>query len=202
MDTVDLVKTDVTHEKNMIKWVKNMLSVFNTLKGKKGNVTVMWALSLPMFVLIVLFVTSMAMGWIAKSTSQMAADAGSVAATKKIDEVIQIYFSKEAQKLSEQGKTIDFSDQRLLSRVFQNVSNHHKEEIAESVRKYAKKNGGSSHGYIKFPVEGRVQVIAYTKYEPMAWEEYFKKDHVRGTGLGPTRHFFKSFKGEPLVIQY
>jgi len=68
------------------------------LRSRRGNATVLWVLSLPLFTILFLFVGSLIVVELTSSVSQTAADAGSLAATKKMDEWILAGLGGEIDK--------------------------------------------------------------------------------------------------------
>lgn len=78
-------------------------------QNRKGGVTTAWVGSIPVFVLFALFIGAVAIAWASHSASQVAADAGALAATKKMDEWILLSVEDEIRKLL--GN--DFSDEAI-----------------------------------------------------------------------------------------
>jgi Putative Flp pilus-assembly TadE/G-like len=79
------------------------------IRNRKGGVTTAWVGSIPVFVLFALFIGAIAIAWGSHSAAQVAADAGALAATKKMDEWIGLAVEDEIRNLL--GN--DFSDEAI-----------------------------------------------------------------------------------------
>lgn len=69
------------------------------IRKRRGSVTTAWVGSIPVFVLFALFVGAIAIAWASHSSAQVAADAGALAATKKMDEWIGLALEDEIRNL-------------------------------------------------------------------------------------------------------
>nr|WP_283770990.1 pilus assembly protein TadG-related protein [Polycladospora coralii] len=177
------------------------------MKSKKGNVTTLWLAGLPMFALLMLALISMLTAWLSHSSMQVAADAASLAATKKMDKLVQDEINDRIARVIESNQYRPVDEQiidpyyyvvgtkRKKERLIRYVINHHQSELIAEVKKYVKKNGASSEGVITFFVNGRIEVEARTPYSPALFEEelseQFKDAYVKGRGTGPTRDYMK-----------
>jgi len=194
--------------------------MFKKLTDQRGNVTVAWVAILPGFIILALFMGSVMLAWATHSSAQVAADAGSLAATKKLDELIMADFfpflKNEAIPIPDELNDVesDLHNQekmeqvidKLLSnpvikeRFVQFILDEHRDEIANTVRYYVVKNGGDSKGKIIFPVYGRIQVEARKKYEPLDWD--YVSGYIEGTGYGPSRLYLKLLPEKSIEINY
>jgi hypothetical protein len=186
------------------------------LLNHEGNATIMWVAALPAFIVLLLVVGNLGAVWVAHSSAQLAADAGSIAATKKMDEWLAPQVDQELHGLpgkatneienmpiEDKMKVLSEKKPELFSRLVEEILRTREKEMADSVRYYVKKNGGYEHGKIIFPVNDRIQVEAKAKYKPLIWDEMFKGIYAKGTGAGPSRPaYFKLLKESSVVIEY
>ncbi|MFD1407734.1 pilus assembly protein TadG-related protein, partial [Kroppenstedtia eburnea] len=89
-------------------WFKlkvRQMSVRNLIEDRKrGNVTMMWVTGLPAFMIMFMFLASLAAAWMTHSTSQVAADAGSLAVTKELDRIVEEEMQRKMNAIMEQNQ--------------------------------------------------------------------------------------------------
>ncbi|MDR6227066.1 hypothetical protein [Desmospora profundinema] len=177
----------------------------NRLISKKGNVTVTWVLTLPLFMFFLLFLGSMATAWIGHAHSIGTADAVSLAVTKKMDGWVQrerairmeVIARRNGDKVPGDPGYIDpyqylLGTEAKKEAFLKSVVDKYSNEIQAIAREYAEKNDNEqSSGTVIFSKGGRVEVIAETPYEPLLFQEAFPYDRVKGTGVGPKRYYLE-----------
>ncbi|SEN63029.1 Tad domain-containing protein [Lihuaxuella thermophila] len=200
------------------------IKLSSLLKNKNGNITITWLGALPVFIGFFLLLGSMGLAWASKSTAQTAADAGSFAATKKIDELLLPEIDKWIKdnlpndpKLQEafpdhinlneipMEKKLEHmfhGNHLIMSHFVKGVIKAHEGEIANAVRTYVQKNGGKPHGRIVLPVNDRVEVEAEAPFESLLLKEYFAGKTVKEKGAGPKRIYLKGISEGDIVIEY
>ncbi|QKI80691.1 pilus assembly protein TadG-related protein [Kroppenstedtia eburnea] len=155
------------------------LRVFN----KRGNVAVLWVASLPVFALLFAFIGTLVIIWMTHSASQVAADAASLAATKKLDVWVRQAMSEE---MSEGAFPVtDAEKKEFMNRVI----SRHEQGLQEVVRKYVKKHGGDDHGVITVGKHSRIEVNARSSFQSLFLEEHFRDQYIYGAGSGPDRYY-------------
>lgn len=182
--------------------------------NKKGNVTTLWVASLPVFAILFCIIASLASAWMTHSNSQVAADAASIAATKKLegwvhqdtDAWISI-FERQMAGL-EPGDpgytdpyTLAFGSKTQQNRFMNWVISSHEAELKKEVKKYVTKHGGHTEGEIRIGKNGRVEVKAQTQFRSLIFEDVFEDYYISGTGTGPTRYYLK-WMTEPRTVKY
>ncbi|PTM54771.1 hypothetical protein [Desmospora activa] len=172
--------------------------------NKEGNATVIWVVSLPVFMVFLSFLASMATAWIGHSYSMSSADAISLAITKKMDEWVQRERIAQMTNLARRNGDLQPGDpgyidpynyllgteakrETFMRRVIKKYEN----QIQSTAREYAEKNGGGQSGVVRFSKGGRVEVIAETPYEPQLFKDAIPYDRVKGSSVGPKRSFFE-----------
>ncbi|MFC7443318.1 TadE/TadG family type IV pilus assembly protein [Laceyella putida] len=164
---------------------------------KRGNVTLMWVVALPVFMIIFMFLGSLVVVWMEHAIAEKAADAGSLAATKKMDGYVsaelQTIMSRILQENADNQTFIDpyqyvLGNSGLKRGIIKNAVFNNKEELIKEVRKYVEQNGAEP-SRIYFFADGRIQVEAKVKFTPLIWAEEFANKYVKGTGFGPTRDY-------------
>lgn len=191
-----------------MKWIHRIR------KHKKGNVTTLWLGGLPIFILMFLFVGNMVMVWLSHSNSQVAADSGSLAATKKMDHWVkdELHLQMEAIIRQNAGKLP--GDPGYLDPYFailgtdekkaffmELVIRHHQQDIASYVRKYVVKSGGEAQGKIIFSPDGRIEVRAETELEALIFKDSLNHIRIKGSGVGPKREYL-TWLDKPVTIDY
>lgn len=173
---------------------------------RRGSVTTMWVAALPVFMIFFMFLGSLVIAWIEHGVAQKAADAGGLAATKKLDEVTGQQLQAQISQLT--GATFNpveaiIGTPELKQLFIKGVISSHEEAIKKEVRKYVEKNGAKPSKIIFFE-NGRVVVEAKIKYQPMVFQDQFKEVYVRGEGFGPVRDYGKWWQQEknPYVIEF
>lgn len=178
--------------------------MFKVLGNQKGGATTMWLMLLPAFLMIGLFFGSMFMVKMSHSSAEVAADAGSIAATKKLDEWIlpklplptqgPVTIPGSTDRLGNEKiqEMLSKVDQQLLANIADQILKQKEQEMVEAVRYYVQKNGGDVHGKIIYPVEGgRIEVQARVRYRPLIFQDFFQDTYIQGSGMGPKREFLK-----------
>ncbi|MFD1424527.1 TadE/TadG family type IV pilus assembly protein [Laceyella tengchongensis] len=174
-----------------------MFRGMRTINRKRGNVTLMWVVALPVFMIIFMFLGSLVIAWMNHAVAEKAADAGSLAATKKMDEYVsaelQIIMNKILENNAENQTFIDpyqyvMSHNGIKRGIIKNAVFNNEEELKKEVRKYVKQNGAQP-SKIRFFADGRVQVEAKVKFTPLIWADEFTNKYVKGNGFGPTRDY-------------
>lgn len=193
-----------------------------TLNSKKGNVTVTWVLSLPLFTLIFLFIGSLIGVWMVNAAVDTAAEAGSLAATKKMDNWILLGLNDQINQqipntphpiippgqIDDKELEIDkimneiLKDENAKREFIRMLFEKHEEELKNEVREYVKRNGGQDHGWIIFPVNGRIEVKAKMPYHALVFSSYFQNATIEGTGYGPKRLYLELLPEKSIKIQY
>lgn len=141
-----------------------------------------------------------------------AAEAGSIAATKKIDDWL-LQDSRIQNRLSElipntesdltNGEKLNALDEKLVVKVAEELLEQREDELKEYVRTYVQRNGGEPSGKIIFPVHDRhIKVQAQKSFQPVGLEKYFQDEHVEGEGLGPEREYLTLLPEETFTIEY
>ncbi|PMB04019.1 hypothetical protein CEN49_21745 [Fischerella thermalis CCMEE 5273] len=181
-----------------------MIAFCSQIFNRKGNVTVTWVVALPLFMIFLMFLGSMATAWIDHAYSMGTADAVSLAVTKKMDEWVQKERSirmgaialRNGDRLPGDPGYIDphyylLGTEAKREAFLKSVVEKYSAEIQSIAREYAEKNGGGSSGTVILSKNGRVEVIAETPYEPLLFKESFPYDRVKGSGVGPKRYYLE-----------
>jgi len=166
-----------------------MLHRYRRRLDRRGNVTMFWVVGLAAFFVVFSMVGTLVVAWMQHAYAQAVADAGSLAATKKLDQLVQEELNRAMQEGTEEKR------HAFMKRVIERRQN----ELREEVRKYVTKNGGHKHGKIRLPVNGRIEVEARVKYEPPVFQDWFKDAFVKGSGTGPKRHYLKWLKSRQAI---
>lgn len=201
-----------------MSWMKSKVResrYCQSLYSNKGNVTVMWVAGLPAFMIIFMFLASLATAWMTQSTSQVAADAGSLAVTKKLDRIVQKEQERRMNAVAEQNAGKEPGEPGYIDPYYavlgteekrkffmESVVSGHREELIRTVRSYAKKNGGGKHGSIRLSVHDRVEVIVKSQFNPPIFKDDFKDTHVRGSGTGPKREYLSWVKDGTIKVDF
>jgi hypothetical protein len=170
-----------------------MLRSLRRLNRKRGNVTMMWVAGLPIFMIFFMFLASLVIAWMDHATAQKAADAGSLAATQKMDEYVNKEVQERMQAVIGTGVILDPYEAVLGTPgkrygVIKSVRKKYENEIKKSVSKYIKQNGAEPSKIIFF-VDGRVRVEAKVKFHSLIFAEQFRDVYVKGVGFGPKRDY-------------
>lgn len=188
-----------------------MIRFYHRIRDKKGNVTVMWVAGLPAFIIILMFMGTLATAWMAHSASQVAADASSLAATEKLDIWVKEDLARRLQQVAERNRYSEhyvdpyyevLGTKRKRQQFITSVIRNHEQELKATVREYAVKNGGDRHGVITLSVHDRVEVTARKPFKPMLFKEEFKHTYIKGSGTGPTRHYLEWLPERAIKIHY
>lgn len=201
--------------------------------SRKGGITTAWVGSIPVFMLFFFFLGAFGLAWMTHSNSQVAADAGGIAATKKLEELISLDLDSQLEDRLKEGSFEENlprdsalrealeeevpleeipvedklnglfeGDPYKITHYLEPFFEHHREEIADTVRYYVEKNGGDDEGVIIFPVNGRVEVQARTPFHPPIFDEYIDEEYVDGKGYGPERIYLKLLPEKSFKIEY
>ncbi|MBD1372423.1 hypothetical protein IC620_08635 [Hazenella sp. IB182357] len=179
------------------------LSIIKRKRWRKGNVTTLWAFGLPIFMFIFMFLSTIMLVWLHHAKAMVAADAASLAATKKLDGLVN-------QEIDNRMTTIIANNSRLpenqrisdpyyavigtkhkKKNLVKYVINYNQDAIKKEVRKYATANGTEDSGKIIFFQDGRIRVEAKVKFNPPIFKDSLKGKYIKGTGDGPTRDYMK-----------
>ncbi|PTX55277.1 hypothetical protein C8P63_12074 [Melghirimyces profundicolus] len=188
------------------------MGAFKVIKNRKGSATITWVVSLPVFLLIFLFLGGLTSAGMTYASTKQAADAGSIAATKKLDEWL-LQDSRVQGKLSEiipdtgenltNSEKLNSLEKKLLAKVAQELLKQREDELKEYVRMYVQKNGAAPSGKITFPVHDKhIQVEAKTSFQPVGLEEFFQGEFIDGKGLGPEREYLNLLPEGTYTIEY
>jgi hypothetical protein len=175
----------------MSRWIWRM-------RRRKGNVTTMWIAGLPVFMIVFMFLASLVIAWMDVGISQKAADAGSLAVTKKMDELVnqeidaRLVAAVERKSPNPYDEVLGTPGQK--NGLVEYVISSKEKELIEAAQRYLRKNGAAPHGVITFFVDGRIQVEAKIPFKPMIFEDEFKGTYVKGRGTGPVREYGKWLK--------
>lgn len=188
-----------------------MLLRLQWFNRKRGNVTLMWVVSLPVFMIIFMFLGSLVTVWIDHAVAQKAADAGSLAATKKMDQYVsnelQIVINRILQENTDNQTMIDpyqyvLENGSVKKDIIKKSVLNNRDELKQEVRKYVEQNGAKPSN-IYFFEDGRIQVEAKVKFDPLIWAEEFKNQYVKGKGFGPTRDYGSWWPNrQPLKVSF
>lgn len=175
----------------------------------------MWVTGLPAFMIMFMFLASLAATWMTHSTSQVAADAGSLAVTKKLDRIVEEEMQRRMNAIAEQNRGKQPGDpgyvdpyyavlgtKQKRQRFMESVVWGHKSELASAVETYAQKNGGGKLSSIRMTVHGRVEVTIKTKFNSPIFKEDFKNTYVRGSGTGPKREYLSWVEEGSIEIKF
>jgi hypothetical protein len=173
---------------------------------RRGNVTMFWIVGIAVFFIVFAIAGTLVIIWMQHAFAQAVADAGSLAATKKMDQWVQEDLNRELQAVidiypDQDAYTIVMGTEEKRHAFMTRVINRHRDELRAVVRKYVTKNGGHKKGLIRLPVNDRIEVEAQTKFEPLILQEYFENTFVKGSGTGPTRYYLKWLKSE-VTVEY
>lgn len=130
--------------------------IFQHVMNKRGNVAILWVASLPIFALLFAFIGTLVTIWMTHSSSQMAADAASLAATQKMDAWVRQAMSEELSRADGIALSTDAQKRDFMLRV---ISGHER-GLQNVVREYVQKHGGDKHGEIHIGKNGRIEVNA------------------------------------------
>lgn len=192
-----------------------MFPIGKILHGKRGNVTTLWVTGLPAFMMMFMFLASLAVVWMTHSTSQVAADSASLAATKKLDQIVQEEQQRRMNAVMAQNRGKEPGDPGYVDPYYavlgtpqkrqyfmESVVAGHKAELISTIRSYSKKNGGGVHGKIRLSKHDRVEVVIKTKFEPPIFKEDFKNTQVKGSGTGPRREYLSWVKEGSIQVVF
>jgi len=183
-----------------------MLQRCRRLLDRRGNVTMFWIVGTAIFFIVFAIAGTLVIAWMQHSFAQAVADAGSLAATKKMDQWVREDLSRELQEAAniypdEDPYTIVMGTKQKRHAFMIRVINRHRNELRAVVRKYVTKNGGHKKGLIHLPVNKRIEVEARTKFDPPIFQEQFKNTYIKGAGTGPKRDYMKWLQSE-VTIEY
>ncbi|OYD06321.1 pilus assembly protein TadG-related protein [Paludifilum halophilum] len=191
------------------------MDAIRRVMNKKGNVAILWVASLPIFALLFCFIGTLAVVWMTHSSSQVAADAASLAATKKMDGWVQQDLEAKIRAVKEANGDLSPDDPGYQNpymvvlgtdekkKAFMNgVIHNHQGELKKIVQAYAKKNGGGDEGMLTLGKSGRIKVSVETPFRSLFFEEYFKDQTVEGSGTGPSRYYLEWLSDEERTIEY
>ena len=166
-----------------------MLHRYRRRLDRRGNVTMFWVVGLAAFFVVFSMVGTLVVAWMQHAYAQAVADAGSLAATKKLDQLVQEELNRAMQEGTEEKR------HAFMKRVIERRQN----ELREEVRKYVTKNGGHKNAKIRLPVNGRIEIEAQMKFEPPVFQDWFKDAFVKGSGTGPKRDYLKWLKSRQTI---
>ena len=183
-----------------------MLQRYRRWLDRRGNVTMFWIVGIAVFFIVFAIAGTLVVIWMQHAFAQAVADAGSLAATKKMDQWVQEDLNRELQAANdiypdEDPYTVVMGTEEKRHAFMTRVIDRHRDELRTVVRKYVTENGGHKKGMIRLPVNKRIEVEAQTKFEPMILQEQFKNTFIRGAGTGPTRDYLEWLKSE-VTIEY
>lgn len=183
-----------------------MLQRYSRWLNRRGNVTMFWIVGTAVFFFVFAIAGTLVIAWMQHSFAQTVADAGSLAATKKMDQWVQEDLNRELQQANdiypdEDPYQIVMGTKEKRHAFMTRVINRHRNELRSVVRKYVTKNGGHKKGVIRLPVNKRIEVEALTKFEPPIFQEQFKNTYIKGAGTGPKRDYLEWLQSE-VTIQY
>jgi hypothetical protein len=181
-----------------------MLHRYRRWLDRRGNVTMFWVVGLAAFFVVFSMVGTLVVAWMQHAYAQAVADAGSLAATKKLDQLVQEELNRALQEAmnvypDRDPYPIVMGTEEKRDAFMRRVIERRQNELREEVRKYVTKNGGHKHGKIRLPVNGRIEVEARVKYEPPVFQDWFKDAFVKGSGTGPKRHYLKWLKSRQAI---
>ena len=176
-----------------------MLNCYRRCLDRRGNVTMFWVVGLAAFFVVFSMVGTLVVAWMQHAYTQAVADAGSLAATKKLDQLVQEELNRAMQEAmnvypDRDPYPIVMGTEEKRDAFMRRVIERRQNELREEVRKYVTKNGGHKNGKIRLPVNGRVEVEAQMKFEPPVFQDWFKDAFVKGSGTGPKRNYLKWLK--------
>jgi hypothetical protein len=181
--------------------------VFN----QKGNVATLWVASLPAFAILFMVIASLASAWMTHSASQVAADAASLAATKKLDGWVQAetnaWISRHDTGLEPDDPgyidpyTLALGNDAKRNEFMHWVIARHESELKQVVKEYVTKHGGHEHGEMKVSVNGQIEVNAQSVFRSLIFEEAFQDYLIAGSGTGPKRYYL-DWMTQPKTIPY
>ena len=128
-----------------------MFRIGRLLRNKQGNVTMLWVAGLPVFALLMMVIGTVAIAWMQHSTSQTAADAASLAVTKKLDQRFQEEYNRRIMELYAQG-VLDphyhlVGTKAKKESFIRQVISKHQNELKSTAKEYVTKNGGYKEGH-------------------------------------------------------
>jgi len=181
-----------------------MLHGYRRWLDRRGNVTMFWVVGLAAFFVVFSLVGTLVVAWMQHAYVQAVADAGSLAATKKLDQLVQEELNQALQKVmnvypDSDPYSIVMGTEEKRHSFMRSVIDRRQNELQEEVRKYVTKNGGYKSGKIRLPVNGRVEVEAQMKFEPPVFQDLFKNTFVKGSGTGPKRHYLEWLKSKETI---
>ncbi len=172
-----------------------MFRIFHRLRDKRGNVTMLWVAALPVFAILMMVIGTVAVAWMQHATAQTAADAASLAVTKKLDQRYYEELDRRLQELAAQGIWDPWNyllgTPAKKESFMRHVVNKYQGELKSVAKEYVTKNGGDNEGTIRLSVSGRVEVTARQEFKPMIFEEAFEDTYIKGSGTGPSREHIK-----------
>lgn len=173
---------------------------------RRGNVTMFWIVGTAIFFIVFAVAATLVIAWMQHSFAQAVADAGSLAATKKMDQWVQEDYNRELEEAKhiypdEDPYEIVMGTKEKRHAFMLRVINRHRDELRATVRKYVTKNGGHKKGVIRLPVNKRIEVEARRKFDPPIFQEQFKKTYIKGTGTGPKRNYMEWLQSK-VTIEY
>ncbi|WP_164491568.1 TadE/TadG family type IV pilus assembly protein [Staphylospora marina] len=169
----------------MTRWRK-------TGTSRKGNVTMMWVAGLPIFMVLFLFMASLAVAWMQTGVAQKAADAASLSVTRKMDELVNREIDARMVEALQRGEDPYFAVLGTSGKkrgLVMQVIRRDRDQLVEAARQYLRKNGGGPHGVITFFEDGRIQVEARIPFKPLILEDRLQGLTVKGRGTGPAREY-------------
>lgn len=181
-----------------------MLHRYRRRLDRRGNVTMFWVVGLAAFFVVFSMVGTLVVAWMQHAYAQAVADAGSLAATKKLDQLVQEELNRAMQEAmnvypDRDPYSVVMDTEEKRHAFMRRVIDRRQNELREEVRKYVTKNGGHKNGTIRLPVNGRIEVEVQTKYEPPVFQEWFENTFVKGSGTGPKRNYLKWLKSKETI---
>ena len=142
-----------------------MLHRYRRWLDRRGNVTMFWVVGLAAFFVVFSMVGTLVVAWMQHAYAQAVADAGSLAATKKLDQLVQEELNRAMQEAmnvypDKDPYSIVMGTEEKRHAFMKRVIERRQNELREEVRKYVTKNGGHKNGKIRLPVNGRIEVEA------------------------------------------
>ncbi|SDW87884.1 hypothetical protein SAMN05444487_10784 [Marininema mesophilum] len=170
------------------------------IKNTQGNVTTLWVASLPVFAILFMFIGSLAVAWMSHSNSQVAGDAASLAATKKMDGWISGDLAAWLDLHKDNYQEAMGNDAKREAFIRWSVARH-RGELVRVVKKYVDKHGAKGKGLITSR-SGRLEVQAGTPFKSILAKEYFVKYDIRGSGSGPSRYYLDGISDGAVHVKY
>lgn len=143
---------------------------------------------------------------ITHAATSAAAEAGSLAAVKTIDEWLLTEFADEIENHS--GTTwekLASLDQVELAHKASELIREREDQLASIVRSYVTRNNGDPHGKIILPSQkgtSHIEVVARSPYEPLILQDVWARDgkkYIYGEGLSPKRDYLSHMSNRTIT---